>query len=281
MNWQNNIANLVIGILGNLIVLGLIWLTAKIPSSLSRRDPRRPTPLLSFLIILLPIINFALFIYVIINNQPPIWLLATPISFSILTFILWSQLNQFWKVGIRGVDRQIRSGINYDDALKIIKNELKFLGIGASKLTREDEFEKALNRCRGDKSIKFLLCNPSDSKLVNAAKKFNQPDTEYRNNVINSIRKISEIKKKRELNIEVRFYPVGFEPIFRLMFIDSSICLFSYNVWGEGNGSQFPQLHVVNAPQSQRTVESFYYPLELYFDNLWEKATQWNFRDYL
>jgi hypothetical protein len=281
MDWQNNIVNLIVGILGNLIVLGLIWITAKIPSSLSRRDPRRPSPLLSLLIILLPIINFSLFVYVIVKNQSLLWLIATPVSFSILTFILWSQLNQFWKVGIRGVDQQISKGINYNDALNYIKNELKFLGIGASKLTRESGFDQALSRCRADKTVKFLLCNPNDDILVNAAKKYNKPDTEYKNNVINSLRKISELRQNRGLNLEVKFYPIGFEPIFRLMFIDSSICLFSYNVWGEGDGSQFPQLHVVNAPQSQRTVDSFYYPLELYFDNLWEKAIPWNFKDYL
>lgn len=273
--------NLIIGIIGNLIFIGLIWIATRAQSSLRNHDPRKQFPSLVLLIILLPIVNFGLFIYILASGQSPIWLIIFPISFYIVDIMLWIQLNNFWKVGIRGVDQEIRNGINYLHALKMIKSELKFLGIGASKLTKESEFENAIRRCRSDISVKLLLCNPDDSNLKIAAKKYEKPEDEYKLNVINSLRKISDLKNNRGLNIEVKFYPKGFEPIFRLMFIDNSVCLFSYNIWGEGDGSQLPQLHILKAPQTERTVKSYYHPLELYFDNIWKQAAPWDFQEFL
>jgi hypothetical protein len=85
------------------------------------------------------------------------------------------------------------------------------------------------------------------------------------------------------MNIEVRFYPSATNrdlPIFRLMFINNLICLVSYNVLGEGDGSQLPQIHLYR-PDQDRDIKSFYYPFRLLFDRLWEESAIWNFRDYL
>lgn len=278
MEW---LVALLIGVLGNLLTLGLIWFAAKVPSSLSRRDPRRPSHWLLRLIIFLPLLNFGLYSYVTITDQSRLWLLPIPISLTILVLFLWKQLDQFWRLGLRGADQQITKGINYHDALKLIHNELKFLGIGASKLSREEEFAHALGRCRQDQPVQLLLCSPNDRRLVSAARKFGKPENEYRDTVTNSLRRIADLRNKRDLNIEVRFYPEDCEPVLRLMFIDNSICLFSYNVWGEGDGSHYPQLHIVNLPPPKRVVQSYYYPLEVYFENLWQRASSWNFKDYL
>jgi hypothetical protein len=231
--------------------------------------------------VFVPILNIGYSIYVIAEKQTALWLLPVPISFSILVFVLWKHLDQFWSLGIRGADRRIVDGIKYFDALKLVQNELKFLGIGASKLSKENEFAAALGRCRQDQPIKFLLCSPDDPRLIGAAKKFGKPENEYRDVVRESLRKIARLKKQRSLNIEVRFYPVKCNPVFRLMFIDDSICLFSYNVWGEGDGSLYPQLHIVNAPAAKRVVQSFYYPLEVYFDDLWKESSPWKLSDFL
>jgi hypothetical protein len=226
-------------------------------------------------------LNLGLYSYVTITHQSDLWLLPIPISLTVLVFILWKQLDQFWRLGIRGADQQIFKGISYADSLKLVHNQLKFLGIGASKLSREKEFADALDRCRQDQPIQLLLCNPDDKKLVSAAKRFKKPESEYRDIVVNSLRIIADLKNKGELNVQVRFYPEDCDPVFRLMFIDNSICLFSYNLWGEGDGSQCPQLHIVNPPPPKRVVQSYYYPLEVYFNRLWERAAPWNFKDYL
>jgi len=65
------------------------------------------------------------------------------------------------------------------------------------------------------------------------------------------------------------------------MFIDRSICLASYNVFGEGDGSQLPQIHVVRAPESKREATSYYHSFELYFDHQWDSASLWDFKEYI
>jgi hypothetical protein len=272
---------IILGVVANIVTLALIGIVSKIPSSLSRHDPRKSSRLLPLLIAFLPVINFIFFFFVIGTQQSIWWLMSIPISLSILLWILWQQLDRLWGVGIRGVDKHISKGISYKESLDLVQNSLKFLGIGASKLSRTFEFEAALVRCKREEPIKLLLCNPEDERLLSAAKRFNKPEHEYKDNTIASLRKIVEIKNKRALNIEVRFYSKDCNPVFRLMFIDNSICLYSYNVWGEGDGSQCPQLHVVNPPSPTRTVTSFYYPLEVYFDSLWERCTSWDFKQYL
>ncbi len=281
LSMGNIIFTVVFGVVGNLATLAAIWLFTKVSSSVSRRDPRTPTRYLPLLIAFIPILNTGFFFFIIATAQSIWWLLAIPLSLSILIVILWRQLYGFWNVGIRGVDREIAKGISHEDSLKLVHNKLKFLGIGASKLSRLDEFEAALVRCKKEDTIKLLLCNPTDKRLTLAAKRFNKPEDEYRNITIESLRRIAGLKKKRALNLEVHFYSEECDPVFRLMFIDDNICLFSYNIWGEGDGSQCPQLHVVNPPSPNRTVQSYYYPLEVYFDSLWSQACPWNFADYL
>jgi hypothetical protein len=177
--------NIIFGIIGNLMTLGLIWLVTKVPSSLSRRDPRRSSRLLPWLIGFLPLLNIGFFLFIVLTTQSVWWLVAIPISFSALMGLLWQELNAFWGVGIRGVDREITKGIDYGNSLKLVQNKLKFMGIGASKLSRlEDEFENALVRCKKEDPIKLLLCKPNDEKLTLAAKRFNKPENQYRDNTV-------------------------------------------------------------------------------------------------
>ena len=65
------------------------------------------------------------------------------------------------------------------------------------------------------------------------------------------------------------------------MFTDDSVCLLSYNITGEGDGSKLPQLYIVKHPQTQRVGNSLYYPFERYFDSLWEASVPWDFEEYL
>jgi hypothetical protein len=191
----------------------------------------------------------------------------------------WAQFQRFWAVGLRGADPEIAKGINYDQALKLCKNQLEFLGTGGAKLTTEREFEQALLRCRQDRPIKFLLCKPTADILTHATKRAGRDADTYRKVVLDSLQKIARLRNDRKLNIEVRFYT---EPsIFRLMFIDDSICLASYNLFGEGDGSQLPQLHIAKPPEDQRVVTSFFYPFKVYFDELWLHGDVWNFSDFL
>jgi hypothetical protein len=269
------------GVIGSLIAAFLIFifglLRTKLDLRLTRAHPRFSA--ISFVILsLLWITTITAGFFVAPSHSiPNVAIIILP-SLAFFYFT-WHELDQLWRVGLKGADQEIRNGISYRRSLELCKNSLDFLGIGASKLTREEEFEKALLRCRPDTPTRLLLLNPTDMNLKSAAKRAGKDEHEYKELVLNSLRKITEVKKRRELNVEVRFYKET--PVFRLMFIDRYICLLSYNVFGEGDGSQLPQLHVLRAPETRREVTSFYYPLEQYFRRLWESSDPWNFSDFL
>lgn len=201
-------------------------------------------------------------------------------TFIVFFFFLWKEMNQFSKVGLLRLDTTVHDGLDYDKALKLCTNEMAFLGIGASKLTASTEFSAAIQRCnRPNEPIRFLLTRPNNPKLEEAARQRGVDPEEYSKNVKRSLEILRELKKDRGMNIEVRFYPNENNrdfPFFRLMFIDDSLCLLSYNVFGEGDGSQLPQLHLKKF-QDRRDVESFYYPFKHFFDSLWKDSSAWNF----
>jgi hypothetical protein len=196
----------------------------------------------------------------------------------VVFYFLWRDIACFWMVGIHGADKEINKGISYGESLKLCQTHLSFLGTGASKLTQEDELEKALGRFDNTVPVRFLLLMPTDHELTIAAKRANKPEAQYSHIVLESLRKIANWKTNRGFNIQVRFY--NKPPIFRLMFIDESLCLVSYNVFGKGDGSTFPQIHLVKKDGSEQE-KSFYYPMKSYFEQMWEEGTPWDFKEFL
>lgn len=195
----------------------------------------------------------------------------------------WFRMTQrSTSVGVIAIDAEIRKGTDYKKALRLCRTELQFLGTGAAKLTGQQEaFEEALSRCRQDKPIRFLLMKSDAPILEEAAKRAQRDSSEFRRIVRESLRKIAEVKEKRSLNkLEVKFYKEEQQP-FRLMFINDSICLLSYNVFGRGDGSQLPQIHIARARAGKHVESTLYYPLLEYYNRLWEKAKRWDFKEYL
>jgi hypothetical protein len=217
----------------------------------------------------------------LLNSTHPLF---APIPFFIVSSlfiagVIWVELFQFWRIGLVGADKSMEKGLGFKQSLDLCTNSLDFLGISGSKLTSErPAFENAIARCNRDtRPIRLLLCNPGNHKLVEIARQAGKPDEEYQYTVRRSLQMIADLKLKRHRNIEVRFYENL--PLFRLMFIDDSLCLASHYVFGEGDGAQLPQLHVRKpAPASyQRDVETLYHPFRKYFDELWEQAKPWDF----
>jgi hypothetical protein len=203
-------------------------------------------------------------------------------SFIIISVITWKEVDQFWQVGLVSADRTVASGLDYSGSLALCTDSLDFLGVGASKLVRETrQFEAAVARChRVNRPMRFLLCDPEDEELIGIARQAGRQSDEYRRTVQDSLRVLAKLKKGRALNLEVRFY--NRLPLFRLMFINERICLASHYVFGEGTGAQLPQLHVVRSiGQGRRDVESLYYPLHAYFQQLWRDAAVWDFESRL
>jgi hypothetical protein len=199
---------------------------------------------------------------------------------ALLGWLLVDFMRGAWGAGIHGGDRSVAKGINYARALALVQNDLSFLGTSAVKLTGEVRFRKAIMQCRPDRPIRFLLMQPDDANLIRAAQRFQRDPAAYRENAIGSLRRLQDLRINQGVeNLEVRFYDTAvFEPIFRLMFIDEGLCLASFNVYGRGDGSELPQLHVVAASDASR---SFYFAFDRYFSSLWERSACWDFQEYL
>jgi hypothetical protein len=192
----------------------------------------------------------------------------------------WWQLQQFWEIGLIGADREISGGINYYRSLNMCKNSLSFLGVGARKLTSEPNFEDTIRRYnRPTRPIRFLLSKPDNKLLRKAAQNASEAPDEYENRVRESLRVIANLKNRRQWNIEVRFYE-GSLPLFRLMFIDDWLCLASHYVFGEGDGADWPQLHIRRSA-TDRDVKSLYHPFQQYFDQLWQTGEVWDFAEFI
>ncbi len=208
------------------------------------------------------------------------WPWSLLISLIPIAIIVWNELNQFWKIGLVGADKEVHTGIDYVKSLSMCQNSLDFLGIGAGKLVRsQNEFELAIERCnREDRPVRLLLIKPTAPDLERIAKMARKDAQAYRKGVIESLRFIARLRNEEQRNIQVRLYK-EFQA-FRLMFINDSICLMSYYVLGKGDGSDLPQLHIVK-PASARDVDSLYYGFLKYFGEIWDDSEEWNFRDFI
>ena len=206
---------------------------------------------------------------------------AVTLLFSLLICrTIFAELNQFWRIGLMGADRELQSGVDHAKALDLCQSSFRFLGIGASKLTSKREvFERAIDRCDNPHDpICFLLSRPDAEGLERIARMAGRDRAAYQKTVQESLRVISSLRIDRSKNIEVRFYKEF--PAFRLLFLNGNICLASHYVLGKGTGSDLPQLQIVRSDGAGDKA-SLYYGFEYYFNSLWQDAETWDFRSYI
>jgi hypothetical protein len=221
----------------------------------------------------------------IFESQTGIVLNTDAFSTALLVIVVlaFSDLIQFSRFGIEYVEPSVKSGTNYASALGLCANELWFLGTGASKLTLIPEFEEAMKRCNGAKaSIRFLLSRPTNEVLSKAERVADHAQDSYSLKVKASLAQLKHLKEQRRFDFEVRFYPSDKESDlqhFRMMFINGSTLLLSYNIYGNGDGSDAPQL-VINKSGIDLQKRSFYYPFRQYFETLWDNSQPWDFKDF-
>ena len=249
-----------------------------ISPKINRLDPRIPT-VFGYLFIGIWFLSGILLILYLQKGQLGYpWVTAFLFFSGALIIHLSSFRIKLSSLGIRGADKTISKGIDYKRALDLCQNRFDLLGIGAVKITEEIKALKGtLARVSIDEQVRFLLCKPDEPSLGEAATRFGKNNDEYKNRVINSLRTIADLRRQYS-NINVRFYKGN--QMFRLMLIDDSLCLLSYYVMGQGDGSQLPQVHIVKL-SNETEVKSFYWPFKRYFNELWEKSEVWDFKRYL
>lgn len=205
---------------------------------------------------------------------------------AVLSYYHLKPLHRLNSVGVVDADLTVGSGVDYRQSLTLCQNRFDFLGVGASKLTSLPEFSQLVRRCnRTFRPIRLLLCDPDDLIIQIGASRENVNVEAKRQAIQHSLKLIAELKRTGNHNIEVRFYSGTDElahPKFRLVFIDNSICLVSYRVWGFGDGSGLPQLRLM-VHSNHREESSFYYPFREYFEALWKasESSVWDFQKYI
>jgi hypothetical protein len=273
------VSSTVAGLLDLLLLSLLAWLLKKVQVVLLSRNPR----LAALPLLILTggaIVSEAVLAWVAqvtsLHFPSTAGLFAVPPA--VMSGALFIQARPLWLAGIRGADVSVKKGIDYKRSLDLVRDHIDFLGTGAAKLSTEPNFEAALARCRTDRPLRFLLSLPDTENLERAARRFGRDREDYQKLVFASLRHLAELRERRALNLEIRFYSTP--PIVRLIFIDDSICLASPNVYGEGDGSQLPQLHLVEL-RGKPSSRSFYHVFERYFNDLWSGGKTWDFKEYL
>lgn len=201
---------------------------------------------------------------------PAPWVvIGSGLAFVVFIFV---GLRGLASLGISNAFAKTSKGISAERSLKMVKKELAFLGIGASKLTSSDEFPKALARCKSQgKMARFLLSNPNNPELTRLARQNNKNDTSYKSRVEQSIRDIFHHGEKSGAKFEIRLYEMDNEKSlskFRMMFIDDKTCLLSHVVWNASEGGDNSQIIIGQA--SGRGQEGLYGAYKEFFDDLWE-----------
>jgi hypothetical protein len=202
----------------------------------------------------------------------------------LLLFLLLAaySLRGLRSAGILDVYRKTGSGVSFAQSLKAVTSSLDFLGIGADKLTKLDEFEEAVKRCSSKGATCRLLLSPPENALLEQLARRNGTDpSAYQTKVRNSLRRLAALSEQR-LKIEVRFYPAALDRDFqqwRLMFIDGQVCLASWTIWGKHEGKENPQLIVRERPHD-RDSASLYHAFKGHFDTVWQDAKAVDLKNY-
>jgi hypothetical protein len=134
-----------------------------------------------------------------------------------------------------------------------------FLSYGSRVTSNMKLFEKMLNRIASTKGqVKLIVCNP-DSILI---------DKVTKEQIEHTIGKLSKFKER----IKVKFYPVTYSPVMRVLFINSDFLILSF--YPEYKNKKVIQLKIKNQENS------IYVPIKEYTDLIWENSTDIDWTKY-
>ncbi len=278
------------GVLSNLLFQISIFFFGKVSSEFrlymfklqNAEDISKAIKRLIFLIVLNSIFAAIIFYFL-----PAVFIHSLVISTFLLLFYVGYILvicRQFFKkmkiAGIDMVDSTVEKGIDYKQSLNLCQHSIKFLGIGAHKLTQLSEFQDAIRRCdssgvaKGKKS--FLICDPNSEALIEMERKNQRNSGNYKEKIISSLRKIKEL---RDQHIDIKLYlykPKKIEdiPVFRLFFFDEDSVLVSFYAINQNNeeGKKLPQIMLSRTGASA----TFFYAFENYYEHIYSLSVECN-----
>ncbi len=187
-----------------------------------------------------------------------------------ILFGCWTIFKRMYIAGISEVDDTVEGGITYKKSLDLSDQSIRFLGVGAHKLTQLDEFHEAIERCEqngtGEKS--FLICDPRSAALAKMEQRNQQNQGNYKEKIIETLREILKLKSQH-YNIKVYLYSsenIEDIPVFRLFFINSDSVLVSFYAVNRNNdaGKKLPQIRFTRTGNNS----TFFFAFENYYKNI-------------
>lgn len=214
-----------------------------------------------------------------------LWSLVIAIAVSGVA-LAWFALRGLFRIGLIDAFARTSSGISASSSLKMAHDSIAFLGIGASKLTSDTEFEGAIRRCSSGGSggtCRFLLSSPDNQLLEKLAHQNGATSDQYKDTVRSSLKTLANMKINKSLNVEVRFHPTtnraDFQQ-FRLMIINNKTCLMSWTVWDDTVGLNNPQM-ILRQSSSPGLKVTLFKAFNDYFEEMWHIGDPVDLQDYL
>ncbi len=223
-------------------------------------------------------------------NMPLLCSLFLTIIIVFLIFYVYKLKNKFKRysnIGITGIDKTAEDGLTPKKSLDMITTNLSFFGVGANKLTKEeDAFASAISRVNSRRNkVRLILCHPNNKSIKEIALRSKKSEDAYRKNIISSLKIISRLVNEHKYRIEVRFYKCDNcdkMPIFRIMLINDRHCVLSYYQFSSTHkGEKMTQLHL----QKQDSDDYFglYSAFEEFFNEEWDKLEndKWDSKEFI
>jgi len=201
---------------------------------------------------------------------------------------LRSKLSSFAAIGVDDVVVSPDTEA-YSKFLAEATSAFAFQGIGAEKLTRDfAAFQSMVSRCGTPVSpVRLLLVSPEASWLKDGAARRGLGRSSFSDRQAQSLQRIARIRSEFSGQVAVRFYSA--RPVFRMMFVNRSICWLGHytesaatpgqNEYAEQSNSSI----VLGKPKAKAPDQQFYGALETFFDEQWEssRSEEWDFKRFL
>ena len=187
-----------------------------------------------------------------------------------VTYNCSALLKRMIVAGIAEVDDTVEGGISYKKSLELSNQSIRFLGIGANKITQLDEFKRAIELSEQNHSEDkvFLICDPRSPALRKMEERNEQNSGNYKGKIVESLREIQKLKQQH-YNIKVFLYSaneIEDIPVFRLFFINADSVLVSFYAISKNNdaGKKLPQIKFSRTGPSS----SFFFAFNSYYSNI-------------
>jgi cytidyltransferase-like protein len=183
------------------------------------------------------------------------------------------------RLAIVGADHSPSFGLSYVSALERVNSSMRFLGVGAYKITCEDEFAAAADRVFEHRNgrMDFLLCDPLSNVLPTYAKARKKSSAEHFQHLRESLERLRAYKASNPNRVKIKFYRADDllrQAATRLMFINNEECVVTpQSFGGDDMGTKQPQLLLAKSASSN-TEANLYRSFQTYFDLQWQGADE-------